>query len=348
MLASSSEVSVVTTTYNAAAYVEESLRSILNQTFSEFEYLIIDDGSTDETAEIVTSYSARDNRIRFHSLETNRGPATARNIGIELATGKWIAILDSDDVALPTRLEQQLAYVAADPGIVLLGSACIEIDAGGHVIKTHHYPSRHSDLVYRLERSQAFPPHSSCLYNTHAVRRLGGFNLRFTQAEDLDLWQRLGETGKLASLPQPLLKIRKHSRNISHHNRGKTQIAMAVMANTCHFLRVHYGIDPSQEHEGAWSEFSAWVMRRLEHEGVYTMRQQWSQLRERYLFSSSPKPVRIWNLARGFAASKEKSRILKDKLFGSGLAPKLAKEWFEKEQHMRRRATSKEGPLSPS
>lgn len=128
------KVSVIMPCFNATDFVAESIESVLNQTFTDFELILIDDGSTDATLGILKQYAAKDNRIVVIEKE-NTGPADSRNWGIRVSKGDWIAILDSDDIAMPTRLELQLAYVVNDPNLVALGSDSISINSSGHVGK---------------------------------------------------------------------------------------------------------------------------------------------------------------------------------------------------------------------
>src|SRR5688500_1611394 len=119
-------VSVVMSIYNAERWLEEALDSVLAQSFSDFEFLLVDDGSTDGTARIIARYAARDDRCRVITKH-NTGLSDSLNVGIERARGEWIARLDADDIAVPTRFEEQLTYLRKNPGVVLLGTGFDEI-----------------------------------------------------------------------------------------------------------------------------------------------------------------------------------------------------------------------------
>jgi glycosyltransferase involved in cell wall biosynthesis len=320
-------VSVIIAAYNATNYIEESINSILGQTISDFELILIDDGSTDNTLAVIEKYAQIDARIVVVS-QKNAGPASARNVGISMAKSQWIAILDADDIALPERLEQQLEFVTANPDTVLLGTGCIEIDENGGFLKTHRYPTNHGFLIRHLERQQAFPPHSSCLYHTETVRRLGGFNKNFIQSEDADLWLCLSEVGHIACLPQPMVKLRKHSAGISNHNQGKTQRVMGMAARACHFLRLKGLADPSQEDTEAWKRFVDWLVERLENEQYFERHSYWNNFKTEWRTDSdSPLITKIARLCGNILLSGYGRSVLYSRLFGSNLANRLANEW---------------------
>jgi glycosyltransferase involved in cell wall biosynthesis len=348
MISFTTQISVVMACYNAAAYLQESIDSVLNQTFPDFELIVVDDASTDNTAEMMQAFARRDHRIRYYRQDENRGPAVARNTALELATGKWIAILDADDVAMATRLERQLAYLETNPETVLLGSGCIEVDATGRPLRTHRYPTGHRELIRRLEQGRAFPPHSSCIYHAETVRSLGGFNLRFTPSEDRDLWQRLGEIGMLGCHRERLVKLRRYSGSLSYQDSGKTQIMHGLAATVCHFLRTNHDVDPSLEDEDTWRQFTSWMKLRLEQKGIFTARQRWTQLREDFLCSESNRIRRFGRLAiRIFPASGESYRMVRYRFFGSGLARQLAEEWYRQELHIAHRVTMESTNVPP-
>ena len=314
--------------FNSADFVAESIESILSQTFTDFELILIDDGSTDATLGILKQYAAKDNRIVVIEKE-HTGSADSRNWGIRASQGGWIAILDSDDIALPTRLEQQLAYVSKKPELVMLGSDFIPMGSSVYIIKKHHYPSKHYDLVKRLQRSMSFPPHSSFIYRTEIVKRIGGFNPRYVPSEDTDLYLRLAEQGRIAYMNKPLVKIRKHSNNISI-GREETQVLHALAAVVCHFLRNKNTPDPSAcGKDEDWRAFVEWIALRAEQQELFERRRTRSQLTLRY-FSSGYRLIGAWRLMTGLASSRHTFQILHEKYFGSDLATTLADEWIRK------------------
>ncbi|MEW5802919.1 MAG: glycosyltransferase [bacterium] len=258
-------VSVITAVYNGEKYLAEAIESVLDQTLPDFEYIIVDDGSTDKTPGIIKAFVHLDSRINTIRIK-NSGYTNALNAALQIARGTWIAVMDADDICFPWRLEEQLEYVKEHPDCILLGSGCMEIDAEGKVIKEHAYPSDHDPLVKNLETMGKFFPHSSGFY-----RRMPGlipirYNGRFTRSQDYDLWLRLSELGfgKIGCVDKTLLKLRRHSYSISNTDSGRLQILMAVAALICHFRRKAGLFDPSRMEEDAWKKFLLWIEDRTE------------------------------------------------------------------------------------
>ncbi|HEY9660554.1 MAG TPA: glycosyltransferase, partial [Allocoleopsis sp.] len=128
------QISVLMAVYNGSRYVAEAIESILNQTFTDFEFLIIEDGSTDNTVQILQDYANRDPRIKLIQNEQNIGLTKSLNKGLKLAQGKYIARQDADDVSLPHRFEQQIAVFAQNPAAVLVSCSLELIDATGKTV----------------------------------------------------------------------------------------------------------------------------------------------------------------------------------------------------------------------
>ena len=123
-------ISVLMTAYNSQQYVAQAMESILNQTFSDFEFIIINDGSTDDTARIIRQYATRDSRIKFIDNKVNKGLISVLNQGLELCKGEYIARMDSDDISIPTRFALQLEYMDAHPDVGVLGGAISRFGPG--------------------------------------------------------------------------------------------------------------------------------------------------------------------------------------------------------------------------
>jgi len=186
-------VTVIMPVYNAARYVAEAVESILAQTFTDFEFIIIDDGSTDETPAILARYS--DPRIRVVRKECNEGLVAALNLGIELARGKYLARMDADDVSLPQRFEKQVAALDRMPDVAVLGTKAIQIDISGRFIEHVVSVTEPSAIRRRLEAGITPIVHPSVMMRTHFIRQLGGYRTAFRHAEDKDLWLRAIERG---------------------------------------------------------------------------------------------------------------------------------------------------------
>lgn len=203
-------ISVVMSVYNSQAYLEEAARSILDQTFRDFEFIIINDGSTDGSQAILERLGKSDLRIRLISRENKGLPATL-NEGIALAQGEFIARMDSDDIALPTRFEKQLSFMREHPEVTCLGSRVILIDPFGTEISTTDHPLTHDELDAMLLKGIGWAVvHPVAFLRKQAVLDVGGYNINYRTGQDMELWLRMAERGKLANLAEPLLKYRQH------------------------------------------------------------------------------------------------------------------------------------------
>lgn len=315
--------------HNSSAFLREAINSALSQTLSNLELILIDDCSTDNTLEIAKSYSVQDDRVLVLSLSVNSGPATARNTGIQVARGEWLGILDSDDVSMPSRFEKQMKLADRDKDLVLIGSSSISMDASGHAIKEHKYPTRHKDLVKTLSSIGRFPPHSSMVYRRAVVEKLSGFNSRYVQSEDYDLCLRLSEIGRISSIDEPLVRIRKHEQNISNSEKGRVQARFGFTSLVCHFLRI-YGIpDPSiSKDETTWQELITWVDRRMIEEGVFERNKVWANARAGFLANEN-KMIGLLQFGTQLLRSGCANALIREKLFGSSLPQFLAQEWMK-------------------
>ena len=321
-------VSVIMASYNSSLYIAEAIESILNQTFKAFELIIIDDCSSDNSLEIAKAYKERDGRIVIIALEKRSGPAIARNAGIAVAKGEWIAILDSDDIAMPTRLEEQM-QLTTHANVVMISSDLMIIDAQGRKIQHCKYPTSHWRLSHRLYSKKAFPAHSSMLYRKSAVQKLLGFNSRFIRSQDCDLWLRLSEVGEIVSVNKILLKLRKHNDNISNSESGMLQTRFGYLAVICHFIRVDGYVSPSvNSDEVVWQDFVKWVDGRLQVDGVYKRRQIWMDFCRKLPGHDNS----FFSSLQTFLGSGEVTRLLWGKFFGSSLPYQMAQEWGKKIQ----------------
>jgi len=323
------KVSVIMACHNSSRYLDEAISSVLSQTLDDLELILIDDCSTDNTLAIAMRYQVDDDRIAVISMPKKTGPAAARNAGIRAAKGEWLGILDSDDVAMPTRFEEQMNLANSEQDLVLIASNTISIDKNGLEIKEHKYPIDHKALIRNLYTLQAFPSHSSMVYRRDVVENLIGFNSRYASAEDYDLWLRLSETGNFASLDKPLVKIRRHEQNISHLEGGKLGIRLGVVAVTCHFLRIHGYPDPlTSNDEKTWQKFVAWIDGRIVEEEYFERREAWTEARAEY-FTEANQLSGAFRFATCLLQSGHAVSLILGKIFGSSLPKRLAQEWMK-------------------
>lgn len=271
------QVTVLTACFNADVFLEESIQSVLRQTFPDFEYILIDDGSTDNTLSLIKKYADQDARIRWLP-KANTGLTDSLNLGLSMAQGKWIARLDADDISLENRLRRQLEVALSAPEIVLVGCGCLEIGHTGNRINLHHYPTRHQDLVNCLEKHLPFFPHSAAFFKREQAVAVGGYNLRFKRSQDWDLWHRLSSVGRLACVPEPLVSLRRHQETLSVQDLGHLQQTMGMAATICHELRKAGYKDPSQQEQAAWDEFINWLTHRLVEIGYYDDMALWQKI----------------------------------------------------------------------
>jgi glycosyltransferase involved in cell wall biosynthesis len=209
-------VSVVMPVLDAARFLPAAVDSVLRQTLSAFEFLIFDDGSSDGSKEMLRRYAATDARIRLF-LREHRGYVTWLNEGIAGAHGEFIARMDADDVCLPRRFESQVAFLREHGDHVAIGTSYVSIDADGEPLLVHHQETSPDEVGRRLRRGQlGVIAHPTCMMRRDAVARVGGYQERFETTEDLDLWLRLLEHGRLANVSDVLLEYRHHHSNITY------------------------------------------------------------------------------------------------------------------------------------
>lgn len=208
------EISVIMSAHNAERYIAKAIRSILCQSFRDFELLIVNDSSTDSTGEVIGSFD--DPRIRLLHNPRNLGLPRSLNRGLKLTRAPWIARLDADDVAKPNRLERQLAYLNAYPETALLGSAAQVIDETSKVIGKWEVPTSDVEIKWALLFSNPMV-HSSVIFRREPVLALGGYpeDPGFQFVEDYFLWSRLAASSTLANLAEPLILWREHEHSIS-------------------------------------------------------------------------------------------------------------------------------------
>ncbi len=208
-------ISVIMPVYNADRYVAKAVESILAQTFTDFEFLIIDDGSSDRSRSILQHYAARDPRIRLIS-RPNTGYVVALNEMLAKATGKYIARMDADDIALPERFAKQVAFLEANPEFVCVGGAYQVIDDCDRLLLHHLSMPTEDEENQRLSLGgHTTICHPCAMFRRAAIAQVGDYDPDLMPTEDLDLWLRLGEVGKLANLDEPVLKYRFHNGSVS-------------------------------------------------------------------------------------------------------------------------------------
>jgi Glycosyl transferase family 2 len=219
-------VSVVMVVCNVDRFLAESIESILGQTFRDFEFIIVDFGSADNSKAIVSSYATQDSRIRLYEIPPC-GLAEARNAGCFLAQGQYIAIMDADDVSLPERLMWEVEFMEKYPEVGVLGGAKEWVDATGRYLFVNGDPTEDGEIRSALAIRCAFCQ-PTVLIRSGAFALVKGYRAAFAPAEDYDLWLRIVEHFQCANLKQVVLKYRIHPYQVSF--RRRKQQTLSVLA----------------------------------------------------------------------------------------------------------------------
>ncbi|NLT51594.1 MAG: glycosyltransferase [Ignavibacteria bacterium] len=199
-------VSVIITTFNGEKFIRESVESIISQTYTNLEIIIIDDGSNDGTADIIKSIP--DKRIKYFWTENN-GHVAALNYGLSLANGDYVSILDHDDIAMPQKIEKQMKAILFDSDISIVSHNIFVINEIGKTLYEIKLPKEDEEIKKEL-RFQNIISHSGVLYKKKIVLDAGGYREKYGKIADYDLWLRLRLNAKFLNLDEMLLKYRKH------------------------------------------------------------------------------------------------------------------------------------------
>lgn len=268
-------VSVAMVTCNVDRFLPEAIESILNQTFKDFEFVIVDYGSTDASKAIISRFASGDNRVKFHNI-ANCGLGEARNASCALAQGQYIAIMDADDVSVPQRLMWQLEFIERHPEVGVVGGAVEWIDSFGKTVAIMENPIQDWEIrSAALSRCPLWQP--TVLMRRDVFHAVGGYRPAFAPAEDYDLWLRMAEHTQLANLKEVLLKYRIHPYQLSiRKQRQQSQGILAAQVSA--HVRKNGGLDPlnkvqeitpetlvalgvprSKQHKAFLSDYLQWV-----------------------------------------------------------------------------------------
>lgn len=211
-------VSVIMPVYNGMPFLKQATKSILEQTYKNFEFIIIDDSSTDNTFQYLNRL--KDKRIKLIKNKKNLGLAASLNIGLKIAKGNYIARMDADDVSLPNRFEEQIKFMTQNPSIDLCGTWVDLIDEKGMKIGEKKYPIK-SDQVKNAITWYTAVVHPTYMAKNSFFKKLGGYRLNFDFAEDYDLLARAKNNFKIANIPQKLLLWRLQNKRRSRFYMAK-------------------------------------------------------------------------------------------------------------------------------
>ena len=206
------EVSVIMPVYNGEKYIRESMDSVINQTHKDFEFIIINDCSSDNTENIIKSYN--DNRIKYVKNKKNLGVALSLNKGLNLATGKYIARMDADDISLPYRFEEQIKYLKENKECDICSGDIIEFDDNGNE-QLHVYSHDNSNIMVDLLFDSPIV-HPAVMMRSSIKEKIDlYYDIQYEKAEDFELWARISDKVRIDNLNKVLLKYRIHNLQVS-------------------------------------------------------------------------------------------------------------------------------------
>lgn len=250
-------------------------------------------------------------------------------MGIQLARGEWIARIDTDDICEATRLEKQIEKAKNNHDIVFIGTGMSEIDENGTIYKNYRYPKQHKSLVRNLSTSRKFPPHSSAFYRTDVVRKIGGYRKRIIRSQDWDLWLRLAEVGQLLAIDEYLVKIRRHSSQITN-NFGRQQKIYSKISIISWWIRRFGFPDPVDSDDEFFYSFQEWVATRLDETYLFEYSDYIDHIK--YMKSKmANSPIRLFiTVPYIFKNYYFLYYFLHRRLLGESISRHLAVEWTQR------------------
>jgi len=246
------KVTVLMPAYNAEKYIREAVTSVLQQSFTDFELLIVNDGSTDGTEKVINSFN--DPRIILINQD-NKGIASALNVGLAHARAAYIARFDADDICCPNRLKIQYEFISSYPDYSVIGSAADYIDAEGHFIFTHHPYGHLNEEIQQLKYSTCPFIHSSVFYKKEVVVKNGGYNEFAYTYEDHFLWVNILRNEKACNLSQPLIKVRLNPESLTIDEKWHTRKFRSIKYSTLK-KRSITASEGNELYEIGWKQFS--------------------------------------------------------------------------------------------
>lgn len=245
------KISVVMAAYNSEKYIRDSIESILNQTYKDFEFLIVNDASTDSTEEIIKEYQSKDERIKLLQNVNGKGISGAANTGLDNAKGEYIARMDSDDVSLPERFHEEVAFMDANPDIGACGAWVRVVGLDGYVVWENPVDPDYIKSIMLFYGAISNP----VAMLRRSVLEDNNFRYENTAAEDYELYVRISRVAKLANIPKVLLNYRLHSSNFGKVNRQ-------IQNESANYIRLkqltELGIEPTQDEKLIHCQVGFW------------------------------------------------------------------------------------------
>lgn len=245
-------ISVITTTYNCAPYIYEAIHSVLNQTFEKFEYIIVDDGSTDDTESVVRSFN--DERIHYYKIN-HIGRSKALNYGLEKCNRDWIAIIDADDIWHPNKLEKQVKLIGSETDVIFTNSLFFKRKA----IKFSVECPKSKERLMKILQLHGHMNNSSILYNRNLIKSVGGYDESFSNTEDYDLISRIIPKANYKYVDDYLVYSKLRTNSISSVSKEMTKKNIQMIHKKYFSNKVNGILDEAyinqEEYLDSWREY---------------------------------------------------------------------------------------------
>jgi glycosyltransferase involved in cell wall biosynthesis len=229
-------VTVLMGVFNGLPHLERAIVSIQQQTLADFEFLVIDDGSTDGSGALLERLASDDRRLRIISHARNRGLGAVLNDGVAAARGALVARMDADDISLPTRLERQVEFFRLHPETDVVGSYALDVDAAGREVRERRVPTSH-DRIVELVWSNPFI-HTTVMFRREAVLRAGSYAAHLQRRQDYDLWFRCVRAGlRLANIPESLVRYHYSDETMRRNTVSATFDQVRIGLRGCRLVR---------------------------------------------------------------------------------------------------------------
>jgi len=256
------QISVLMSVRNGLRYVDAAVNSILTQTFADFEFIIVENGSTDGTAEALERWAAKDSRIRLLRNPKDENQSGGLNYGLRACRAAWVARMDADDIALPDRFARQIAFVSENPDVKATSCLAYYIDAQSRRVgkSVSDLTSREVFERYMAEGRSPGLMHPGALIETELLKRLGGYRPQFEPANDIDLWCRVADHGVVLVQPEYLIEYRVHGGS-GIARAFSLSLQKAIWARDCMRARRSSTPEPTWEQFVAGRRSAPWWLR---------------------------------------------------------------------------------------
>lgn len=269
-------VSILISVYNAEKKIRDTILSLQSQSYKNFECIIVDDGSTDNTINLLEKIIDK----RFRIIKSKHvGLTKALNLGFKECKGEYIARIDADDISDPLRIEVQKKFLDSNPEIAALGTDANIINENNEVISSVSFPKNHEDIIGLYTNNLRTLPHSSLFIRHTKMREIGGYNEFFERSQDYDLILRISRVGKIASIPKILIGLRYNTNSITFGDHNISQFKFGIMALANYYIYEKYDIDVIKNEEKKFLEkFNNWY-KSTKYESIFISRKLRSEIK---------------------------------------------------------------------